>query len=262
MKATLPLILVLALSSLFQVQAQSVTFDFDTAPAHVSLPVNLTAGGITAHFSANPGYYNYSIQPANVLGFTPAGFAGNCIYPNTVYACDLLISFDRALVDAAIMYAPEEYATDSSCTMRITAYFGTKFVASNTSTIDPPGTWPSGTLSINAAEPFNALVIHYDKPPVTGGDYGPIFMADNLVVTPWTAPYARIDSLIEMAGTGHMLLQGASVPLATVTVEATTSLAQPFSFLATVSVAANGAFLFDDPDSPGLPARFYRVTYP
>lgn len=27
-------------------------------------------------------------------------------------------------------------------------------------------------------------MIHYDAPPITGGDYGPIFMADNLIVTP------------------------------------------------------------------------------
>ena len=26
-------------------------------------------------------------------------------------------------------------------------------------------------------------MVHYEQPPVTGGDYGPIFMADNMVVT-------------------------------------------------------------------------------
>src|ERR1044071_7402639 len=77
--------------------AQSVLFDFDNAPLHTSLPIDLSAGGINAHFSANPAYYNYSIQRADVLGFTPVGFAGNCIYPNTIYLCDLLISFNPAL---------------------------------------------------------------------------------------------------------------------------------------------------------------------
>ena len=28
------------------------------------------------------------------------------------------------------------------------------------------------------------MVVHYDKPPLTGGDWGPIFMADNMYVTP------------------------------------------------------------------------------
>jgi len=162
---------------------QSVLFDFDNAPLHSPFPIDLTAGGINAHFSASPTYYNYSIQRADVLGFTPVGFAGNCIYPNQVYACDLLISFNPALSDISIMYAPEEYATDSSCTMRITAYLGTTVVGTNTYSIPEPGTWPTGTLSFSSAQPFDNVVIHYAAPPVTGGDYGPIFMADNLMVT-------------------------------------------------------------------------------
>ena len=170
-------------------RAQTLLFDFDNAPLHTPLPINLTVGGITAHFSANPVFYNYSIQrPADVIGFTPAGFAGYCISPNTIYPCDLLISFDRPMNAASIMYAPEEYATDSSCTMRITAYLGTTFVGTNTYQIPEPGTWPTGILSITTVQPFDNVVIHYDQPPPTGGDYGPIFMADNLLVTPAAAP--------------------------------------------------------------------------
>ncbi len=169
-------------------RGQSVHFDFDNAPLHGSLPLDLTSGGVTAHFSASPAYYNYSIQRADVLGFTPAGFAGYCIYPNTVYACDLLVSFDHPLNAASILYAPEEYATDSSCTMRMTAYLGSTFVGTNTYQIQQPGTWPTGTLSFSSMQPFDHLVIHYDQPPPTGGDYGPIFMADNLLVTTVLAP--------------------------------------------------------------------------
>jgi Dockerin type I domain len=175
---------------LSEATAQSVLFDFDNAPLHSPLPVDLTVGGITAHFSASPAYYNYSIQRADVLGFTPVGFAGYCIYPNTIYACDLLISFDRTLSDVSILYAPEEYDTDSSCTMRITAYLGTTFVGTNTYTIPIPGTWPTGTLSFSSTQPFNNVVIHYDQPPITGGDYGPIFMADNLWITEAQVPTA------------------------------------------------------------------------
>jgi hypothetical protein len=43
-------------------------------------------------------------------------------------------------------------------------------------------------LSFNSAQPFNKIVIHYDAAPPTGGDYGPIFMADNLLITPSQAP--------------------------------------------------------------------------
>ena len=53
---------------------QSVLFDFDNAPLQTSLPITLTVGGVTAHFSATG--QGYSIQQANVLGFTPVGFSG------------------------------------------------------------------------------------------------------------------------------------------------------------------------------------------
>lgn len=255
---------ILACVWLVHSQAQSVTFDFDSAPQHAPFPIDLTAGGITAHFSASPTYYNYSIQSVGVHGFTPAGFAGNCIDPSTIYLCDLLISFDRALSDVSILYAPQELALDVSCTMRITAYYGSRRVATNTHSLNPDGntSWPSDVLSLTATQPFTSVVIHYDKPPPGAQEnWGPIFMADNLVVTPWTAPYARVDSLVKMIN-GNTLLRGVSVPLATVTVEATSSLTQPFTFLATVSVAGDGTFQFEDVDALLYSSRFYRVIYP
>lgn len=166
-------------------RAQSVTFDFDSAPQYSPLPIYLTAGGITGYFSSSTTYYNYSIQSAGVLGFTPPGFSGLCIYPSTVFASDLLVSFDKQMGAASILYSPEEYGTDSSCIMRMTAYLGATYVGTNTYQIPNPGTWPSGTLSFNSTQPFDNIVIHYDAPPPTGGDYGPIFMADNLIVTPF-----------------------------------------------------------------------------
>jgi hypothetical protein len=75
-------------------QAQSVTFDFDNAPQHAPLPLDLTLGSITGHFRSGSPLYNYSIQAADVLGFTPPGFAGLCIFPSTIYESDLLVSFD------------------------------------------------------------------------------------------------------------------------------------------------------------------------
>ncbi len=35
---------------------------------------------------------------------------------------------------------------------------------------------------------FNSVVVHYDSPPPTGGDYGPIFVADNMLVTANSVP--------------------------------------------------------------------------
>lgn len=162
--------------------AQSVLFDFDDAAPHTPLPIDLTHSGISAHFAGTA--QSFSIQNAGVLGFTPAGFSGNSVYPSSVFAADLLITFNVPLSDFSIMYAPEEYACDSSATMRVTAYRATAFVASATTTAPNPGTWPTGILSVSAPAGFDNVVVHYDSGPPTGGDWGPIFMADNMTVTP------------------------------------------------------------------------------
>ena len=48
-------------------------------------------------------------------------------------------------------------------------------------------------LSFNSGQlgsPFNEVVVHYQSPPPTGGDYGTIFVADNMTVTPVPEPAA------------------------------------------------------------------------
>jgi hypothetical protein len=159
----------------------TVLFDFDNAPLHAPLPLDVTSGTLVAHLSATG--EGFSIQTADVLGFTPAGFSGYAIYPSSVFAADLLVAFSSPVQGVSILYAPEEYACDSSATMRITAYLGAAFVGTATATAPAPGTWPTGTLEIALPTPFDNVVIHYDAPPPTGGDWGPVFMADNMSVT-------------------------------------------------------------------------------
>jgi len=162
--------------------AQEVLFDFDNAPLYTSLPIDLTVGGITAHLSAtSPGY---SIQNADVLGFTPPGFSGRILYPNSINLSDLFISYDKVLTDFSIIYSPDELGCDNSATMRVTAYMNGIFVGTNTRTATFPGTWPVDTLSCSFPQGFNNVVVHYDSPPPTCQDYGTIFMADNMRVTP------------------------------------------------------------------------------
>src|SRR5436190_8475003 len=67
--------------------------------------------------------------------------------------------------------------------MRVTASMDGTLVGTATTTADPPGTWPTATLAFSSTEPFNDVVLHYDAPPPTGGDWGPIFMADNMLIT-------------------------------------------------------------------------------
>jgi hypothetical protein len=137
--------------------------------------------GITAHFSGTG--QGYSIQEANVLGFTPKGFSGHVVYPNSIYLADLLIRFDQALADFSIMYSCQELGCDDAARMRVTAYMNGSFVGTSTKTAGNPGTWPVDTLGCSFPQGFDSLVVHYDSRPPTCKDYGVIYMADNMRVT-------------------------------------------------------------------------------
>lgn len=169
--------------------ATTVLFDFNSAPQYSPLPLDLTVDGITAHFSATG--QGYSIQnTAQVIGVLPAGFSGLGIVPSSVYASDLLISFPQEIMtDFSIMVAPQELATDSTATIKVSAYMNNTLVGTNTSAATGDTfLWPSSTLSFSAAQGFNNVVIHYNSPPPTGGDYGVIFVADNMNVTGTAVP--------------------------------------------------------------------------
>lgn len=196
MKAPL-IVCALALASV--ASAQNVLFTFDELTPYRSLPVQTTQAGITATMSGAT-FYNYSIQLVGTVGIAPVGMSGNYIFPNTVYKEDLVATFSQDLIDFSIMYAPQELATDSSCTMRLTVFKGTTQVGTTTYKITTePFVWPTGTIRLTTTQPFNRAVVHYDKPPATGGDYGVIFVADNMKVTP--APVTTVVS-------GHVILGG------------------------------------------------------
>jgi hypothetical protein len=171
------------LTQVSTVSAQAVLFDFDNAPLYTSLPIDQTVNGITAHLSATG--QGYSIQNANVLGFTPPGFAGRIIYPNSIYLADLLVQFNQTLTDFSIMYCCQELGCDDAATMRVTAYMNSSLVGTKTRTATFPGTWPVDTLSCSFPQGFNRVVVHYDSHPPTCQDYGTIFMADNMRITPY-----------------------------------------------------------------------------
>ena len=250
-----------------RVEAQSVLFDFDNAPVHTSLPIDLTVGGITAHFFST-GLGGYSIQPANSLGFTPAGFAGNCLYPNGIDAADLHVGFSAPLTDFSILYAPHELACDSSATLRVTAYWNGTLVATATTnaTWNCTCTWTSQILPISSAQPFNSVVVHYDAPPPPipnpCQDYGTIFLADNMTVTP--APTIILTQPVRLAN-GTFQFSFTNTPNAPCTVFGSTNAALPFSqWTAVVGLteAPPGQFQFTDSQATNIPRRFYRVSSP
>lgn len=162
---------------------QSILFNFNNIPAHTPLPVDVTVGGVTAHLSYQS--YGYSIQQANVLGFTPLLFEGNCLYPNTIYRDDFYASFSVPLSEFSLLFSPQELACGTTATMRVTAYMDATQVGTRTAQAPGPGTWPTGLLTYESATPFNRVVIHYDAPPPSGGDYGVIYLADRMAVSPF-----------------------------------------------------------------------------
>jgi hypothetical protein len=175
------LIAAIATGAATSASAQSVLFDFNNAPLHSPLPITLTVGGITAHFSGTG--QGYSIQDTSAP-VVPIGFTGRFIYPSSVFPADLLISFDQTLTEFSILYSPQELACDDSATMRVTADMNGNFVGTNTTTASNPGTWPVETLACSFPQGFNSVVVHYDAHPPTCQDWGPIFLADDMRVTP------------------------------------------------------------------------------
>lgn len=172
----------LALAAATQGLAQSALFDFENATRGTSLPLTLASQGLSARFSSS-GLGGYYIQtPGNTILVNPAGFSGNALVPSSINGADLHIDFSHWLTNFSVLYAPQELACDSSATLRATAYLNGALVATTTTNAQA-GTWPSETLSLGTSQPFNQVVVHYDKAPATGGDFGVIFVADNVQAT-------------------------------------------------------------------------------
>jgi hypothetical protein len=241
--------------------AQDVLFDFDNAPLHISLPIDLTVDGVTAHFSATG--QGFSIQRADTLGFTPAGFAGFCIYPNSVFAADLLVTFSHRLTNFSILYAPQELGCDDSARMKISAFMNGAFVGTNLTTATSPGTWPSETLTFSSAQGFNSVVIHYDARPPTCQDWGPIFLADNMAVS-LAPPEIVLTNVVKLAN-GAFQFSFTNRPGRSFTVLSTTNVAGPstnWTLLGGAAEVAPGQFQFTDPQATNSSKRFYRVRSP
>jgi hypothetical protein len=169
------------LTAFFVSSPLSVAFDFDSAQAMRPFPLDTMVDGLSAHLTGTG--QGYSLQVVGTVGIAPAGFSGQCIFPSSVFASDLIIDFSETLADFSIMYAPQELACDASAIMRVTVYQNGVYVATNTTTAPVPGTYPTGTLTIAAPAGFNRAVVHYDSHGGTCQDWGPIFLADNMIVT-------------------------------------------------------------------------------
>jgi hypothetical protein len=169
-----------SLMAVFDVDPLAATYSFDDARQYGPFPIDLSSNGLWAHFSGTGS--SYSIQAVGTVGLAPAGFSGLCVFPSSVFPADLTVDFSETLKYFSIMYAPQELACDTSATMRVNAYLNGSFVGTATATAPVPGTYPTGTLAISLPSGFNSVIVHYDSRPPTCADWGPIFLADNVVV--------------------------------------------------------------------------------
>jgi|GEM_PF-2107078 len=255
-------LITLASLLILRVGAQSILFDFDNAPLYRPFPLDLTVGGITAHFSATG--QGYSIQSASSAPIVPAGFSGRFIYPSSVFAADLLVSFSKPLTDFSIQYATQELACDDSATMRVTAYMNGTLVGTSTANSTPlcVCTYQVNTLSITTTQAFNNVVVHYDSRPPTCQDWGPIFLADNMTVTPM--PPIVLTNLTRLAN-GAFQFTFANTPNWPFSVFGSTNLSLPpsnWTTLTGLTEVLPGQFQFTDLQATNNSRRFYRVTSP
>lgn len=243
--------------------AQTILFDFDNAPLYAPLPMDVTAGGITAHLAATG--QGYSIQSASTAPVAPVGFSGHYLYPSSVYAADLAVTFSQPLTAFSIQYAPQELACDDSATMRVTAYLNTLPVGTSTTNATAlcVCTWQVQTLSITTTQYFNNVVVHYDARPPLCQDWGPIFLADNMTVT--LAPPPIIPTDVAKSPGGPFQFSFTNTPSRPFTVFGTTNPTQPFSNWTALGMLVEsppGQFQFTDSQATNLPQRFYRVSSP
>ena len=172
------------LTAWFDTEPGAAAFDFDAGPGMRSLPIAWTVNGLTATF--NGGYSTQQGGLAPNYGIGPFYY----LYPNSVFQSDLTVDFSESLTSFSIMYSTQELGCDTTATMRVTVYQDGAQVATNTNTGPATGSWPINTITISAPAGFNRAVVHYDARPAICADWGPIFFADNVVVTRACAPAA------------------------------------------------------------------------
>lgn len=200
--------------------AQLVTFDFDTGSPtlgqYQNLPIDQTAGGITARFSGISG--GFSVQTDLTTGYNLSQFSGKYLYPNQVRGNALQIQFNRELTDIVFTFATTEnpdveVPTPIIVTASSVTPSGTNAVGSATARgTYGADTFPMGTLAFNAgSKSFNRLEVRIQP----GGDA--TFLLDNLTVSPvpelniWVADPDGVVLAWAAPSTGFVLQQNSAL---------------------------------------------------
>jgi hypothetical protein len=186
-----PLLLVLAVivsRSPGSASAATVTFDFDTGTPTLStgqnIPLDQTAGGLSAHVSSPQGGA-FSIQTDASTQFRLSQFSGHYLYDNNLNRNFLDITFSEPVESITFTFATADFQqVEVPTTIQLTAYrgaTGTQPVGTTTAHGEYAGdTMPMGTLSFNSrAQPFDVVELVLPFQPQGATD----FLVDNITVT-------------------------------------------------------------------------------
>lgn len=177
---------------IYPASAATITFDFDSGTPALSagqnLPLDQTAGGLTAHFSfpSGFGFGGFSVQNAGTTFFALSLFSGNYLYPNSLDPGPLDILFSQPISSISFPFATADFnQNEVPTTIKLTAY--------ENSTANPAvgsatahgsygsDTMPMGTLTFNSSgQSFNLVEISVPFQPLGTSD----FLVDNIAVTP------------------------------------------------------------------------------
>lgn len=183
----------LVLAAVFSWPASSaspatVTFDFDTGTPTLStgqsIPLDQTAGGLTAHVSSPQGAA-FSIQTDASTQFQLSQFSGHYLYDNDLNRNFLDVAFSQPVDSITFTFATADFQqVEVPTTIQLTAYrgaTGTQPVGTATAHGEYGGdTMPMGTLSFNSsAQPFDVVELVLPFQPQGATD----FLVDNITVT-------------------------------------------------------------------------------
>ncbi len=179
----------------FVADPASVTFDFDTGTPVLSggmaTPLDQSAGGLTAHFSAtnDPAF---SVGAVASSGWFVSRFSGKYLTP-TLPGGALDIAFSRLVTSVSLTFASmdfQEILTPTS--IQLEAFLdSTASPAVGTATAQgayvPGDSMPMGRLTLDSAAPFNVVRVHLLPAPAGANE----FMLDNVSVrVPVTSDYS------------------------------------------------------------------------
>jgi len=177
-------------------QVRAAVFDFDTGTPLLAvnqrLPLDQTASGVTAHYSASSG--GFAVETSYSILYPVSSFTNQFLYPAGSLGSVLEIRFSEMMTNISFPFATLQIieTTDLETPIRLDAYTnstasqpvgGVSATGVYGGGPNPTDPWPQGILNFTSAVPFNLVRISVPNVvplPTTGQAYD--FLVDNITV--------------------------------------------------------------------------------